>query len=309
MKLSSIAIASCVSALLAAVPVTADFAYGVPWAADNRWAGSMTDKTVSWYHHWEDGRVSTIRDAVEYVPMYWGSKKKSAWNKVKAHFNKYPPKHILAFNEPDIESQAGMTPDEAVNEFMKELQPLADKGVSVSSPQMVYDLGWLEDFMKKCKSKGCKISFIALHWYGGQQDLDAFTNWVESVHKQFNLPIWITEFGLTRASNPSDGDVKGFMQKAIDWMSSKDYIKRAAWNGCYDVHNPPDGFATPLNAFFSTGGSLRDTAHTWLAGKGSNQLLAQNEKEVEEPCDDDSKSKRQVTHAMMQKRRGNYVRT
>ncbi|WFD20697.1 hypothetical protein MCAP1_002949 [Malassezia caprae] len=311
MKISSVALASCIGALWAAVPVAADFAYGLPWAADNRWAGSMTDKTVSWYHHWQDGKVSTINKNVEFVPMYWGPKKKSHWNHRKIDILKHSPNHILAFNEPDIETQAGMTPKEAADEFMKELQPFAEKGINVSTPQMVYDIGWLESFMKHCKSKGCKISFVALHWYGGHQDLDAFTHWIETVHNKFNLPIWVTEFGLTSASNPSEHQVKKFMQKAIDWMSSKDYVERAAWNGCYDVNDPPDGFATPLNAFFSTGGSLRDLAHTWLAGKGNKRIPSNNNDDEDDSSDDDSKDsdngkgKRQLAHAVMQKRRNN----
>jgi len=313
MKIPSVAIASLVAALWAAVPVAADFAYGLPWAADNKWADSITKKTVSWYHHWEDGRVSTIPKNIEYVPMYWGPKKKNHWHHRKAEIRKHHPQYILAFNEPDVESQAGMTPKEAALEFMKELQPFAEKGINVSTPQMVYDIEWLENFMKHCKDEGCKISFIALHWYGGYQDLDAFTRWIETVYNKFKMPIWVTEFGLTAASEPSTAQVTEFMRKAIDWMSSKDYIERAAWNGCYDVHDPPDAFATRLNAFFSTGGSLRDTAHTWLAGKGSKNLLVKNSNDNDEACDDDSKNsdngkgKRQLAHAVMQKRRGNNV--
>lgn len=333
MKFSSIAITSCFAALWAAAPVTAKFAYGVPWAADNRWAGSVTNKTVSWYHHWEDGPVSNIHKKVEYVPMYWGPKKKGDWHRRKAYIEKHKPKNILAFNEPDIESQAAMTPSEAVSEFMKELQPFADKGINVSSPQMVYDIGWLESFMDKCKAKGCKISFVALHWYGGYQDIDAFTRWIDTVYNKFKLPIWVTEFGVTAASNPNADQVKDFMEKAIDWMGSKDYVVRAAWNGCYNMHNPPDEFATPLNAFFNNGGALRDTAHTWLAGKsmipltengngdGNNQGSNGNSGgNSGGDSDGDSiwdsiwdsigshhdKDKRQLAHAVMQKRRGNY---
>lgn len=287
------------SALLVAVPVAADFAYGIPWATDNNWAASMTEKTVSWYHHWQDGPVDTIHKKVEYVPMYWGTKKKDLWNKRKAQFHKNLPKNILAFNEPDIETQAGMSPSEAVEEFMDELQPYAERGVNVSSPQMVYDLEWLDQFMDKCKLAGCNISFMALHWYGGHQDFDSFTNWIESVYKKFKLPIWVTEYGLTSASDPSDDEVNDFMNKTVHWMKSQDYIERAAWNGCYNVHNPPDEFATPLNAFFSNGGALRNTAYTWLSGIG-NRLLYANQTD---DSSDSDKDKRALAHGRMQKRR------
>lgn len=166
-----------------------------------------------------------------------------------------------------------MSPDDAVHEFMKELQPYAEDGIRVSSPQMVYNMAWLNEFMEKCQDAGCDVSFIALHWYGGPNDLGAFKKWVSGVHDKFQKPIWITEFGLTNDSNPSDDQVNQFMEEVITWMSQQDYIERAAWNGCYDINNPPDEYATPRNAFFVNSGSHRTTAITWLAGVGNSNLL------------------------------------
>ena len=82
--------------------------------------------------------------------------------------------HILSFNEPDIKGQANIDPDTAVSLFMQELQPYALKGIKVSAPQMVWDMDWISKFMDKCHAAGCKISFMALHWYGGPDEIDSF---------------------------------------------------------------------------------------------------------------------------------------
>lgn len=276
MKISVATFAVGVSALLAALPVSANFQYGLPWAAPNEWAPTMSAKTISWYHHWQMGKVPTMKSDVEYVPTYWGPSKYSEWQQRKNEIDAGGVQHILAFNEPDIDSQANMSPGEAVSEFMKELQPYAEKGIKVSSPQMVYNLAWLRQFMHKCQAAGCTISFIALHWYGGPGDLHLFQKWVTQVHNEFNLPIWVSEFGLTKSSHPSDDQVNHFMEEVITWMSQQDFIVRAAWNGCYDINTPPDGYATPRNAFFSDNGNFRDTAGTWLAGVGNSDLLVAN---------------------------------
>ena len=276
MKFVTVACAS-VALMLSVVPVAADFAYGLPWGADGRWAHSMTEKgTVSWYHHWEMGMIEEMPKHVEYVPTLWGPKKMKHWGNRKAEIEKHKLTHILSFNEPDVPGQANMDVDDAVNLHMKELEPFVKKGLRISSPQLVWDFDWLKKFMHKCKAAGCNVHYIALHWYGSADDFDKFQSWVTRVYHEFKLPIWITEFGLTSASNPSEHSVENFIRTASDWISKQEYIERAAWNGCYAVDNPPDSFATPLTAFFHGGGALRKTAQIWLEGKGNRKLEVEN---------------------------------
>lgn len=261
---STFAAATSAVVVLSAAPASAKFGNGLPWAADNNWAKKIPEGAISWYHHWERGYVPQMPKGTEYVPTFWGPEKWDDWNQRKSEISKHNSKHILAFNEPDVASQANMSPDEAVSLFMKELQPYAEQGIRVSSPQMVFNMDWLNQFMDKCHSAGCNVSFMALHWYGSYKDMDKFQNWVKNVHKNFNLPIWVTEFGITAESNPSQDQVNKFADEAIKWMAKQDYVERAAWNGCYDISTPPDQYATPLNAMFNNGGSFRQLANIWL---------------------------------------------
>lgn len=260
----TILFASVALAVFLASQVHAKVERGLAWAADNQWAKSVAKGDIMWYHHWENGKVDTIPDNIEYVPTYWGPQKASQWGQVKASMGGKMPKNLLAFNEPDVQGQANMSPQQAVSEFMKELQPFAEKGVNVSTPQMVYNLDWLDQFMNGCKKAGCKISFAALHWYGSTSDLPKFKKWVSTVNKRYNIPVWVTEFGITQQSHPSQGQVIKFLNQAMDFLSDQKFVHRAAWNGAYCIENPPDQYATRLNAMFNTGGALRPIAQQWI---------------------------------------------
>ena len=295
-----LSIAVVVAALVIA-EVEAGTNRGVPWATDNRWAGQLNKGLMRWYHHWQEGRVPQF-SKLEYVPTYWGPSKAPQWERRKNEINEQWPEHILSFNEPDIEGQANMDPSWAVDEHMKELQTYANRGVKVSSPQMVYNLDWLQKFMDECKGRGCDISFIALHWYGSWQALDDLKKWVTKVHNRFGLPIWVTEFGVTNKSHPSKGQVEDFQKQAMAWFDTQDYVHRAAWNGGYSIDNPPDGFATPLNALFNGSGKLRQTAYSYLYGdnkkrrtiKGAHRAKAmERRRSMQESHDDDEEEEPQ----------------
>lgn len=245
---------------------------GLPWAYDNKNAHKISKGLVKWYHHWQMGRVRALNN-LEYVPTYWGPSKAGQWGRRKGEINRHWPQHILAFNEPDIEGQANMDPDWAVEEFMKELQTYADRGVRISSPQIVYNLDWLQQFLDKCNQRGCKVSFIALHWYGSWKGIGDLQKWITTVHNRFNLPIWVTEFGVTSESNPSGKQVHQFMSQALGWLDSQPYVERVAWYGGYSMDNPPDGFATPLNALFRGDGILRRVAYAYMYGEGKQRRM------------------------------------
>ncbi|WFD31816.1 hypothetical protein MSPP1_002856 [Malassezia sp. CBS 17886] len=236
---------------------------GLPWAADSRWAANIPG-AVSWYHHWEKGVIKEMPQHAEYVPMFWGPQKMQDWNKRKAEIAEQKPEYILAFNEPDVSGQANLDVDTAVNLFMQHLQPYADQGIKLTTPQLVYDTKWLSQFMSKCKARGCDISVAAVHWYGGHSDFNKMQTWIEKVHQITGLPVWVSEYGVTSASNPSQDQVESFVAQSLKYMKSQKWIQRAAWHGCYDVTNPPDTFASPQSAFFSNGGVFRKLAWTWM---------------------------------------------
>lgn len=213
-----------------------------------------------WYHHWQDSRVSDLDNlGFEYVPTFWGPSKWDKWNAVKAEIAQGQlPTYMLAFNEPDVQGQSDLGPQAAARLWMKELKPYADRGVQVGSPQMCWNMQWLEQFMSECKKLGCDVKFIALHWYGSWRDFDKFTKWISSVHDAYGLDIWVTEYGITQASGGSQEDIKLFHIRAVNWMKQQGYVKRSAWLGGFPVNQKPDPYPSSLNSYFNGDGSARD---------------------------------------------------
>ncbi|KAJ6626362.1 glycosyl hydrolase catalytic core-domain-containing protein [Mycena sp. CBHHK59/15] len=219
-------------ALLAALPTAHATARGLAWATDNNFAPVIGSKPmVTWYHHWQDGPVSQMPSKNEYVPMFWGSKKWDKWNARKAEMAKKTPKHLLAFNEPDIASQGDMSPSYAADVWMKEIQPWAAKGTKLGSPAVAWDLNWTQNFLAELKKRGGHVDFVAVHWYGSYKDIAGFKKFVASAHSRFGYTVWVTELGVTTASKPSKQQTKEFMMQAYAWMDSVGYVERASWFG------------------------------------------------------------------------------
>jgi len=201
---------------------------------------------------------------IEYVPMYWGPRYKYKWDAQKGGLYSNPPRHLMAFNEPDVSSQANMDANYAADLYMQEIQPFARRGTRLGSPAIVFNDDWMDTFLKSVSSKGGRVDFICIHWYGSWDDLDGFKQWVTKVHNRFHKNIWITEMGITTASGPTQTRVKNFMLSAIGWLNTQGYVERYAWFGAFETSKPPDGYATGLNALLSPGGQLNELGSLYI---------------------------------------------
>lgn len=272
MKLLTILILAVV---MAAVSVEGALRLGLPWGTDNQWAKNMAKGNIKWYHHWQMGAVSEIPSSIQYVPMYWGPRYNSLWADRKKEITKFKSTRILAFNEPDVAGQANMSPGDAATLFMKELQPYRNQGIKVSSPQIVYNVEWMDSFLKKLRAKGGDVDFMAVHWYGSYKDLASLKKWMTRINKRYGKSVWLTEYGVTAASQPSAADLKSFHIRATQWLKTQDYVKRAAWLGCFAIDNPPDDYAARMNAFFNSGGSLRAIANWYVHAASARRSITE----------------------------------
>ncbi|EST09733.1 Glycosyl hydrolase [Kalmanozyma brasiliensis GHG001] len=251
---------------------------GLAWGTNNNWGPSVAKGLIEWYWHWQDGPNSRFNGKLEFVPCFWGPKYYSQWNQRKQEMNQNVPSALLGFNEPDISGQSNLDPTTAANLWMKEIQPWKKRGVRLGSPQIVYNQDWLGSFMNICRRKGCTVDFIAIHWYGSWNDLAGLQRYVRQVRARFNLPIWITEYGVTSSSGGSQRQIKQFHMDATNWLNSQSYIERTSNFGSFPVSRPPDAFGSRLNAMFNGDGSLRDLAHwyVWSSGNSRRSLRADN---------------------------------
>jgi len=238
---------------------------GLGWATNNDYAPNIGNTPlISWYHHWEFGPVPQMPSKVEFVPMFWGPSKWDQWSARVDEMNKATPNYLMAFNEPDVESQANMDPYYAAQLYMEQINPWASKGTKLGSPAIAWSLDWMNTFLSEISNKGGQVDFICVHWYGSWADIETFKTYVQTVHSQFGKNVWVTELGVTTGSNPTQDQVKSFMMNAFSWMDTQSYIERGSWFGAFESNSPPDGFASGMNALFQPGGQLSDMG-MWYA--------------------------------------------
>ncbi|KIM74815.1 glycoside hydrolase family 128 protein [Piloderma croceum F 1598] len=283
-------------ALSFAVPSAGTSQRGLAWAANNNLAPKLgSPSIVKWYHHWQNGPVSQMPSKNEYVPMFWGEKYRSLWNERVAEMNKKAPKNLMSLNEPDVVGQANMDPNAAADLYMKEVYPWSKKGVKLCTPAIVWNLKWMQTFLSAIKKQGGHADMTCMHWYGSWKDLAGLQKYVEAVHSLTNMPVWIPELGVTTASNPSESQLKTFMTEALTWLDAQPYVERYAWFGCWESNNPPDNFATSMNAFLNPQGQLSEIGSLYASSTKmkkrslhSHHLLGRNETQTDTQTDDDA---------------------
>jgi Glycosyl hydrolase catalytic core len=135
--------------------------------------------------------------------------------------------HLLAFNEPDLSTQPGLSSVAvAYKTFLSDL--FGGGSVRLGSPAVTNEpppmgLAWLSSFISACE--GCQIDFVAVHWYDSATNVEYFKNYLQQVYMATGRPVWLTEFG---ASGSAD-EIEAFLETVIPWLDSQEFIQRYAY--------------------------------------------------------------------------------
>lgn len=173
---------------------------------------------------------------VEYVPMIWG-----AGSDADAATNEIPDDAtiLLGFNEPNFGSQANLSASDAAA-MWPEVEAIADaRGLKLVSPavnfcggdcQQTDPFAYLHEFFDACD--GCRVDAVAFHVYVGcSPEGDNKAQWlidhVESYKREFELPLWLTEFACDDAA--SEAEQKNFLEDAVAYLESEPRVERYAW--------------------------------------------------------------------------------
>jgi hypothetical protein len=215
-------------------PVTAckrGIAYGHHSVADL----TAMSKGIGWWYNWAataDPAVASsyVNMGVEFVPMVWGN----GGFITNAEANIKPgAKYLLAFNEPNFHSQSNITAQQAAAEWPK-IEAIANKyNLKIVSPATNFCGGgcnntnpynWLKDFFAACPN--CRVDHIAAHWYACTGDA---LNYHLGNLKQFNRPIWLTEFSCLDGADKSVAAQKAYMKTALDILEADPMVFRYSW--------------------------------------------------------------------------------
>jgi hypothetical protein len=192
---------------------------------------------ISWWYNWaslpeNDTNTNYESIGVEYVPMAW-TKVNDA--DVQAFINRIKPgtKYLLAFNEPNFNDGARLTPQEAVNAWANVEKIAAAKNLEIVSASPAYNgpnnyggysdpVAWHNQFFLLCPN--CKVDYIAFHTY------DSSAGSVIGVTgnlKKFNRPVWVTEFANRVIQ--SEADKISFLKTIVNSFENDPDIYRYSW--------------------------------------------------------------------------------
>ncbi len=189
---------------------------------------------VSWWYNWAlspDPAVATTYGSAgfSYMPMVWGSGSLAGADAAITANEHY----LLTFNEPDFNSQANLTPQQAADLWPQIEQLAANHGLAIVSPALNYCGGgcnetspfdWFDAFFAACT--GCKVDYLAVHWYACTKD--ALTNYIGQM-KQYNRPIWLTEFSCLDGGDTSLATEQAYMTDALAYLESEPAVVRYSW--------------------------------------------------------------------------------
>ncbi|PLN77225.1 hypothetical protein BDW42DRAFT_7294 [Aspergillus taichungensis] len=203
--------------------------------------GTSNASKISWAYDWNMHSMGILPSDVEFVPMLWGSKMFGEWFNTIQTVLFSGSNYIMGFNEPDLPSQAAMSPSEAAEHYKKYISPFNGKAKLVTPAVSSTEgdntgLGWMRQFLDQCTD--CGMSVLAVHWYG--DDAAAFKDFVsraESLASEYNLEeTWVTEFALTSDLSAGGGNEQStqFLGEVLPWLDAEPGVGRYAYFMCAD---------------------------------------------------------------------------
>ena len=139
------------------------------------------------------------------LPNTWSANAQAAINQGATHLLGYVsclPQHrpsnshsIVSFNEPDLSSQANLSPSAAAAAWKQYMQPFAGKAKlcspAVTNGAAPMGTAWLDSFLAACS--GCTVDCIAIHIYDSATNVAYYQSYISGVGKKYGKPVWVTE--------------------------------------------------------------------------------------------------------------------
>jgi hypothetical protein len=211
---------------------------------------------VGWYYNWTIAPAEGAPNDIEFVPMVWGP------NNVGKISGAVPI--ILGFNEPVGVGwgQANMTADQAVALWPRVQSAAKRVGSPAIASNNPANRAWLRTFISTLRQNDLKVDFVQIHWYG-PPDPSKLLAFSDSVHEEFGLPVWVTEFAV-RNDNISAYTAQqalAYMQAVLPALESRSYLERYAWFSGPGPHPEKlaasrlveeNGALTPLGQYYAS---------------------------------------------------------
>ncbi|HVY31541.1 MAG TPA: glycosyl hydrolase [Polyangiaceae bacterium] len=204
------------------------------------WPGqSLTNAEVSsqltWWYTWGLG-IKSVGAGLEFVPMISGGGHNATNdNKVIRSDAKY----LLGYNEPNFFAQANLSAAQAAADWPTVEAVAKAHNLKIVSPAVNYcgddknktgpchdtnPAHYLQTFFDACAN--CQVDYIAVHWYNC--DGASLKSYLD-MFKQFNRPIWLTEFACAYGGDTSVAGQEKYMREAIPILEGRADVFRYSW--------------------------------------------------------------------------------
>ncbi|KAI0880602.1 glycoside hydrolase family 128 protein [Annulohypoxylon maeteangense] len=246
---------------------------------DNKiWVQSGSDLT--WYYNYGSTPSPAFddvsQDEFEFVPMLWGAINDTSFlDSVQGQMDSGRHiTHVLGFNEPDTQYYGGsnIQPSEAADVWVKNIAPLADRGVKLGLPACTGGWGgipWLQQFLGNCSElistgddkKNCTYDFVAIHWYGNFEGLASHMGSYAAAFP--NVTQWITEYNF----NDQDlATTQAFYNTSSEYFDRMDSVGRYSLFGSF---RSGDSNVGPNAVMLNNDGDLTDIGSWYLGITGT----------------------------------------
>ena len=204
---------------------------------------------VSWYYNWYyETKFQGISGSMEFIPMLWGDQPGAlrGLDHYLASTIRKPPV-ILAINEPNLKGQAFINPH-ATAELYRRTKEIGDRyHIAIIGPNMAlgsanqdsitaldpvenrtltytFMVPFLKATLYYLKNSNTAVPALAFHSYGSVGEI----KWaVEMMHKQFNCPVWITEYAQWK--NPNSESARKYLMESTDFLERSPYVAGYAY--------------------------------------------------------------------------------
>ncbi|MES2661656.1 MAG: glycosyl hydrolase [Verrucomicrobiota bacterium] len=225
---------------------------------------------VSWYYTWHftDTNNAPAAAKMTFLPMVWGNQP-AMIEGLANYLKSNKPPYVLALNEPNLKGQAFIDPKTTADSYQK-IKAIADRHrIPVVGPHMALgssdgdSIKAMDPIDKKQVTYTFMNPFLkAFFHYMGKTDVPAVAahsygeygelKWmVEMMHKEFQRPVWVTEFASWKARDAAAE--LDYMIQSVDLMERLPYVQGYAWfkdrladHSKMSLLAPEKGVLTPL---------------------------------------------------------------
>lgn len=274
-----------------------------------------TKLNIRWAYNWGRQPDGALNSGVEYVAMLYVLITPPEWTAVDTELTRVSPTwsglcvrlswdasntadwadkanaalasgstHLLAFNEPDLDTQANMPVSESVRAWKEHISPFAGRArigsMAVTNGQGPMANGqdpmgplYIKRFFEACPQCEQECSFVALHWYDQANNVAYFKvrertkripsrrlsspflslplpqKHLQDAYALLKKPIWLTEF----QGYGTVAEQQALLREVIPWMEEQAFIERYAGFGDFIGNYVADqeGNLTPLGETYS----------------------------------------------------------